>query len=244
MRTASLSVLGRPDELIRLGGGMEIHKPKPWHGLREFGKEVATIVLGVLIAIGAEQIVEQAHWRHEVEAERAALQNEAQENVTTAAYRVAEQPCVERRLAEIELGFRRQAKGEPTGFRQPVTKPPSWTASSGSWDIAVSGQALGHMPQKEKLAFSEAFDTYKGFAHLRAEEDAIWLRLSLLNHPDILSPGDWVELHQAFGEALGMNARMSTITKYILEDAAMGQHPQAFGPIDSAPLKAFCTSIL
>ena len=223
---------------------MDIHKPKPWHGWREFLKEVATIVLGVLIAIGAEQVVEQAHWRHEVEAERAALQNEAQENVTTAAYREAEAPCIERRLAEIEEGFRRQAKGQATGFRRPVTKPPSWTASSGSWDIAVSGQALGHMPQKEKLAFSEAFDTYRAFALLRAEEDAIWLRLSLLNHPDILAPGDWVELHQAMGQALGMNARMATSTKYILESVAMGQRPKKFEPMDSDPLKAFCTSIL
>lgn len=38
---------------------MEVQKPKPWRGWREFGKEVATIVLGVLIAIGAEQAVEQ-----------------------------------------------------------------------------------------------------------------------------------------------------------------------------------------
>jgi hypothetical protein len=40
---------------------MEIHKPKPWHGWREFAKEVGTIVLGVLIAIGFEQAVEALH---------------------------------------------------------------------------------------------------------------------------------------------------------------------------------------
>ena len=223
---------------------MDIHKSNPWHGWPEFGKEVATIVLGVLIAIGAEQVVEQAHWGREVAAERAALQDEAQENVSTAAYRVAEAPCIERRLAEIEDGFRHQAKGQATGFREPVTKPPSWTASTGSWDIAVSGQALGHMPQKEKLAFSDAFDTYRAFARLRAEEDAIWLKLSLLNHPDILAPGDWVELHQAMGQALGMNTRMATITQYILEGAAMGQRPKKNDAIDSDRLKAFCVSIL
>jgi hypothetical protein len=37
---------------------MHFHLPKPLHGWREFGGEVGIIVLGVLIALGAEQIVE------------------------------------------------------------------------------------------------------------------------------------------------------------------------------------------
>ena len=51
---------------------MDIHKPKPWHGLREFLKEYLIIVVGVLTALGAEQAVEMIH-RHEAvgEARRA-----------------------------------------------------------------------------------------------------------------------------------------------------------------------------
>jgi hypothetical protein len=30
---------------------MDIHKPKPWHGLREFLKEYLIIVIGVLTAL-------------------------------------------------------------------------------------------------------------------------------------------------------------------------------------------------
>ncbi len=222
---------------------MEIHKPKAAHSVREFLIEIGTITCGILIALGMEQAVERIHWDHEVEAERTALRSEARENLSTAAYRIALDPCIARRLAEIEEGFRRQAKGRPLGFRQAVTKPPSWSASAGSWDIAVSGQALGHMPDKEKLAFSDAFDTYKAFHQLRTEEDAIWRQLSLINHPEILGPGDWVALHQAFGQALGMNERMKTITKYMLEETAMGERPAAFQSLDSDRLRAFCTSI-
>ena len=43
---------------------MDIHKPKPWHGVREFLKEYVIIVVGVLTALGAEQGVEWLHWRH------------------------------------------------------------------------------------------------------------------------------------------------------------------------------------
>ncbi len=222
---------------------MEIHKPKAAHSIREFLIEIGTITCGILIALGLEQAIEQSHWRHEVEVERAALHDEAREAVTTAAYRIAMSPCIERRLAEIEVGFRRQAKGQMMGFRQIVSKPPSWNASTGSWEIAVSGQALAHMPHTEKLSFSDAFDAYKAFDALRNEEDAIWRRMSLINHPEILVPGDWVELHQALGQAFGMNERMKPLTKYILEQATLGERPDKFAAIDSGRLQAFCTSL-
>lgn len=44
---------------------VEIHKPKPWHGWREFLKEYGIIVLGVLTAITLEQMVEAIHRQNE-----------------------------------------------------------------------------------------------------------------------------------------------------------------------------------
>ncbi len=40
---------------------MDIHKPKSWHGFREFLKEYLIIVIGVLTALAAEQVVVAAH---------------------------------------------------------------------------------------------------------------------------------------------------------------------------------------
>jgi hypothetical protein len=37
---------------------VEIHKPKPVHNWREFLGEIAVVVVGVLIALSAEQVVE------------------------------------------------------------------------------------------------------------------------------------------------------------------------------------------
>ena len=44
---------------------MHFHLPKPLHGWREFAGEVGIIVIGVLIALGAEQIVEWVHSQHQ-----------------------------------------------------------------------------------------------------------------------------------------------------------------------------------
>lgn len=60
---------------------MEIHKPKPWHGLREFLKEYGIIVLGVLTAIALEQTVETFHRRAESAELRESLERETDQIV-------------------------------------------------------------------------------------------------------------------------------------------------------------------
>jgi hypothetical protein len=44
---------------------MHFHLPKPLHGWRAFAGEVGIIVIGVLLALSAEQLVEWLHWRHQ-----------------------------------------------------------------------------------------------------------------------------------------------------------------------------------
>ena len=46
---------------------MEIHRPKAVHSWRELLKEIGIIVIGVVIALGAEQAVESLHWMRQVD---------------------------------------------------------------------------------------------------------------------------------------------------------------------------------
>ena len=78
---------------------------------------------------------------------------------------------------------------------------------------------------------------------MRNDEDAVWRRLALINHRDILSAGDWVELHQALGQAVGTNERMKSMMTYILGSAMLGQRPLRFEGDDATNLKAFCTPL-
>ena len=228
------------------GGNMHVHKPKAVHGWRELASEIGVIVVGIAIALLGEQAVEALHWRHEVHAEGEALRQEVRANLGSAAYRQSERACIDTRLAGLAELFRRQAKGLPLGLHAPVTRPPLSIASTGSWDIAISGQALGHMPRDEKLAFSDAFDAFKAFNQLRNEEDATWRRLELINHADMLGAGDWVALHQAYGEAAALNGRMKSLTAYVLGNAAMGEQPSPAmeSPADRAETKAFCAPLV
>src|SRR5947209_3313713 len=89
---------------------MDVHKPKPWHGWREFLKEYAIIVLGVLTALGAEQIVEWAHWRHVVGEARHELALDQSRLMGRLGFIQAESPCKVHRLDEIAAIFETATK--------------------------------------------------------------------------------------------------------------------------------------
>jgi hypothetical protein len=92
---------------------MHFHLPKPLHGWREFVGEVGIIVIGVLIALGAEQLVETAHWRHQVEAFRSVVHRELADNLGTYEYRIKENGCVKRRLDELDAWLVSWRGGHP-----------------------------------------------------------------------------------------------------------------------------------
>ena len=95
---------------------MDIHLPKVPHSWRELGKEIAIIVVGVLIALTAEQIVDDWQWRHKVAAAETAMRGELLYDDGPQIYqRAAMHPCViaqlDRIRGAIEGGAGRQQIG-------------------------------------------------------------------------------------------------------------------------------------
>src|SRR6266481_4454475 len=86
---------------------MDIHKPKPWRGVREFLKEYLIIVIGVLTALAAEQGVEWLHWRHEMQVADTALRKELHFDGLYAFDAIAAWPCEQARLDELSAALRR-----------------------------------------------------------------------------------------------------------------------------------------
>jgi len=73
---------------------LDVHPPhEPTHTWKDFFIHIATIVIGLLIAIGLEQTVEYVHRRYELKEAREALAQEREENrkffpVNTAEFRL------------------------------------------------------------------------------------------------------------------------------------------------------------
>ena len=60
---------------------MRVRLPKPLHGWRVFAGEVGVIVLGVIIALAAQQAAESVNERREAAATRSALTTEIEETL-------------------------------------------------------------------------------------------------------------------------------------------------------------------
>lgn len=202
---------------------MHIHLPKPLHGWRAFFGEVGIIVLGVLIALGAEQLVEALHWRAEMNGERQALYSEARENIGSVRWRQRLQPCIDTRLAEIEAIFHAHAAGGTIILQRPVGRPVTSFMSNTAWQVALSSQAVSHMSLTQKLSFARAFSSYDNLNQALLREQDAWLKLGVLDDPTLLSEGDWPALRQAYAEAATLNARIRLITQHVLAVGTLGR---------------------
>jgi hypothetical protein len=220
------------------GADVHFHLPKPLHGWRDFIGEVGIIVVGVLIALGAEQVVETIHWNREVAAERASLLQEASDSLAGVRARQEQQPCVDRRLAEIRTVLERHRHGEPADLVGEIGRPTRQSATRGTWQIALAGQALAHMDHDEKLAFSGAFGDFDLWDRSLEEDGRSWERLALLNNPDLLTEEDWSGIRAAYAAAVDHNDRFRVLAPWLVGNVT-GLLPSIKRQRDSGDLSAF-----
>ena len=80
---------------------MHIHPPKPLHGWKAFFNEIFVIVVGVLIALGLEQVVETLHWQHKVHEGEERLKGEIRWNYRSSVERIAFTPCFDAQIDRL-----------------------------------------------------------------------------------------------------------------------------------------------
>ena len=81
---------------------MHFHLPKPLHGWREFAGEVGIIVLGVLIALSAEQVVESIHDRQLAKVAENDIRAELAYDSAFAAERIAIGDCMRASIRDLQ----------------------------------------------------------------------------------------------------------------------------------------------
>jgi hypothetical protein len=130
---------------------MHFHLPKPVHGWRELVGEVGIIVVGVLIALSAEQLVETVHERRVADETRDAIRAEFNNSLTSLALRGQSEPCVARRLAEVRQIL--ITWGKTGSFDTPrwVAQAPQFDQSLGRYQAAVSAGRLALLPSAEQF---------------------------------------------------------------------------------------------
>lgn len=136
---------------------MEIHKPKPVHNWRELVNEVSVIVIGIVIALSGEQLIEAVHWKHRVESAEQDLRTELGDSLSYAVEQQQMSVFVADYLERLQNAI---LENDPATIKRlydigiPLDAHP-WRSSS--WTAALSGQVADHLSHEKVAAYSIAF---------------------------------------------------------------------------------------
>jgi hypothetical protein len=149
---------------------MHVELPKPLHGWRAFVGEVGVIVLGVLIALGAQQLVESLNWREKVDAAVSDMNNELGSGDGPEAYeRLAIHDCVATHLnglrALVEHGDRSESRKLIDRFWLP-----NRTWDSLARDAANTADVAAHMPHQQMLQYRIAYEMIPAMQRIAEKE--------------------------------------------------------------------------
>lgn len=138
------------------GGDMEVHA-KSVHSWRELLSEVGVIVIGVMIALTAEQIADTIHWKHKVADAEVAMGQELSGDLAFAAGQLALKDCAGKYYARMEAAIRdhRQDTFLALAAMAPPVTPHPWVAES--WTAAIGSEIPDHIPRDKLAAYAIAF---------------------------------------------------------------------------------------
>lgn len=162
---------------------MHIHLPKPLHGWRAFAGEVGIIVVGVLIALAAEQLVEDWNWSHKVREARERLAPELGEDLGQAELFDRARPCTEHRLdelAQIVTDAQRTGRLPPLGT---IGQPYWFTWDMGVWQSLIADQTATHFGHEELSAYTGTYQFISTIDEAGKENMESWTTLGALAGP-------------------------------------------------------------
>jgi hypothetical protein len=168
---------------------MDIHKPKPWHGMREFLKEYVIIVVGVLTALAAEAVVQNLHERRLSAEAREAVRAELNTNITVVGRRMQTEDCVSRRLDEIVSLLDQAERGETLRPRGLVGGPSRQLIATQRWQAATAGGRTSLLTSDEQADLARVYNALNAISQDEHDEEGAWGQLRALHGAGRLSQG-------------------------------------------------------
>lgn len=156
---------------------MKLQLPRPMHGWRALAGEIGIIVVGVLLALGAQQLVESANDREAVSQLRAGIRAELADDRARWEYMRSADRCALRRLDLIE----RWLATAPGGAR--IADPHALillNLHTSSWDLAKTSAVTAKFPLRERLTYASLFAALENWRELIRIEEANRQLLSAL----------------------------------------------------------------
>ncbi len=199
-----------------------LFKLNPPNGWNAVVWELAIVVLGVVIALGAQQAVETLRWRDEVRRTEDALTIEIAESIVHASERQMVGRCLSDRLTSLigtvssnqgpwkgdpmpmqptAAAIRTVVKSVPAAYRTPNRK---W--NDNVWEAAQNGGVFNHMPRERVAAFSRIYAIMEGLRKDNEFEHQLFPQLLFLSFDTELDGAARQQALAALGRLDWLNA--------------------------------------
>src|SRR5580658_9676577 len=137
----------------------DVHVPHPTHTWKDFFIHLATITVGLLIAIGLEQSVEALHQRHQRRELEQQLHDEAQRNLDLVRGNILRFKAQSAWLnsAVVALNGAPVTNGQikrSTLFFQSIPGGSIWDPSRTVWAVAKASGAVALLPEDEAQVYA------------------------------------------------------------------------------------------
>jgi hypothetical protein len=194
---------------------MHFRLPKPLHGWRELVGEVGIIVVGVLIALGAEQVVEKMHWKAEVADARKSLDAQLVDAKFANLERLRKKECIARQLDRLDELI--SASNQPKIVQLQLSPIRVWATST--WDSAIASGAVAHMSPDERNHYAGLFTFTAEEGELNRKEYDLVGEVHLLDRPRTLSEGERDHLIEDIARLRQLNHILALAARQWLDDA-------------------------
>ena len=188
---------------------MDVHKPKPWHGLREFLKEYVIIVVGVLTALGAEQAVQTLHENRIADEARESIRAEVRENLFWLERRANHQPCVRQQYTEIGQVLDRARHGQPYPTPRQLDRVFHAKLTSVRWEANSQAGRASLFSPVEQRNLGNMYYTTEQYARAQDIEEDVWSKLDAIEGLDHLTPQEIDAFAMLLAEARYQNVAVN-----------------------------------
>ena len=197
---------------------MDIHKPHPVQNWRELLSEIGVIVIGVLIALSAEQAVEAVHWGHKIDQAEDAVRLELRDDDAPQAYaRSLTGVCLDRQLgrmrAVLQSGGTRDAwLNAARGYA-----PPQRTWDMEAWRAMVASDVGPHMGAERLVRWSDPYRLVPSLQAENAQETRdVADAMALGAGSGAITPGEADRLSVAIARLQSDNHQMTAVSAMLV----------------------------
>jgi hypothetical protein len=229
----------------------------PSMGWAAFWSEIVIVVLGVAIALAANEAVQEWSWRKKVEDAEVRLQGDVTLTFLWAAEKYATGPCVDAQLERLERNVLESGPTlEPVPVRsfanvRYIVRIPSRPYRFPVWDALVANGTATHLPPDRQAFLGNLSDAMAQARLSEAVTRRLMGRLLVMGHPIELDPGVRADLlaqiselrsHTTF-EVLAAQQRMRSTIK--AGSAPADPVVEAFleGPRTNGPATGFSSAV-